>query len=119
MATAPRPGKAKQDAAEQAHITFELVGKQYTIRPAEIPASLAREYRRETGGPFRADVQLLANDGADIDTLQNLVWLARRQSGEKVTLDDIDDFTYEQSESLKFLDDPTEDEDSPEVSAGG
>lgn len=115
MATAPRPGAGKRQEAEKAHITFELEGKQYTIRPGEIAASTAREYRRETGGAFQADIQLLTNGGADIDIVQNLVWLARRQAGEKVTLADVEDFTYEQSKSLQFHEQPEEDPDSPEV----
>lgn len=116
MAEAPVPGAGRRNDAEKAHITFELEGKHYTIRPGEMPASLAREYRRETGGAFRADIVSMTKGNADIDTIQNLVWLARRQSGERVTLDDIDDFTYEQSGSLKFLDEPDEeDEDSPEA----
>lgn len=115
MAVAPRPGASSRQEAEQAHVSFELEGKQYTIRPREVSASLAREYRRETGGPLSADMRLLTADGADLDIVQNLVWLARRQAGEQVTLDDIDDFTYEQSASLKMLDEPAEDDDSPEV----
>lgn len=112
---APEPGQRQRQEAANASINFQLEGKVYTIRPAEVAASLAREYRKETGGSFRSDLALLQTD-ADLDTLQNLIWLARRQAGEHVTLDDIDDFTYEQTSSLKFVDEEAEeDPDSPEA----
>lgn len=118
MANAPRPGASRRADEEKAHITFELEGKRYTIRPSEVSSTLAREYRRETGTSFGADLSLLNPDtqaSPDLDTLQNLVWLARRMSGELVKLVDVDDFTYEQMASMVLVDTPVDEEpDSPE-----
>lgn len=118
MSLAPEPGQLQRQEAENASISFELAGKRYTIRPGEVPATLAREFRKEVGMSFRAAMVML-NDDMDIDVLQALVWLARRQDGEKVTLDDIDDFDYVAMRSFKPVEDEAEqDEDSPEHSAG-
>lgn len=84
MATAPRPGAAKRQAAKQQaqtvlRMTFE--GRTLTFCPDNIPFSEQVMVRKACGGlPFTA----FWGGGPTIgeDSLQIVWWLARRSAGE-------------------------------------
>lgn len=78
--TPPKP-KAKPPADGDA-IAISVDGTVYTVRPADMTALDSQELRRQTGMSLRA-VMVAAQDDPDLDVVASLVWLARRQAGER------------------------------------
>lgn len=112
MAKAPRPGGDKADTS----ITVSIDGVEYVCRPSDVTAKMAGQLRKESGMSVRA-VMVAAADDPDLDVIAALVWLARRQTGEKVTWDEVADaITYDSEIGSAEGDAPDEDpEDSPEA----
>jgi hypothetical protein len=63
-------------------------GTTYTIHQGEIPATVALELRQQAGIPLQQLWGLLAGDGG-YDLVGILIWLAKRVSGEQVTLNEV------------------------------
>lgn len=80
MAKAPRPRKPEGEGKN--HIIIKVDGKEYGLRFDEIPASEAGVLRKATGASLKSVFEDAGND-PDIDTVAALVWLSRRQNGEK------------------------------------
>lgn len=120
--TTPKKTDAEKIAAKRAEaiaalkdtdsMSFELCGKTFTVRVNEVSASLSREYRQATGMSVVRTLQMLATE-PDPDVWQCLVFLARRQSGEDIALDDIDDYNFADLLTIDIV--PVEEDDSPEV----
>lgn len=121
----PPTSKARQRAAGQSEpdITIRVDGVTYAIRSDDLTARDARDLRKQTGMSFRA-VMEAATEDPDIDIMAALVFLARRQDGDrKVTFDEIAEaITYSsemevgEDEDGEKLEPPEEDPDSPEAS---
>lgn len=115
MATAPRPGAAKEKETEAATITVNVDGTPYVCRPAEVTARIAGDLRRQSGLSVRG-VMAAAGEDPDLDTIASLVWIARRQAGEYVTWDEVaDGITYTSDISSSDEAPTDEDPDSPEA----
>lgn len=98
---------------EEVHISFTVAGRTYTVRPAEVSASLSAEFRLQAGMSFRKVIELLQSD-VDLDLLRLLMFLSERQHGKQVKLADMPDFGYDVDvvfEEQAAVEDP----DSPEV----
>lgn len=94
--------------------TLLVDGKPYTLRPSEVSASLAGEFRRATGLSVRSLLQMAGED-MDLDVIAGFVWLARRQAGEKIIYAVVaDSITYETEIDTDAEPEP-EDADSPEA----
>lgn len=87
MATAPKPRK---DTAATDEVTIGVDGQPYTLRLGEMTAALVRELRAETGRSFTTFMGDLGGSDPDLDVIAVIVWLARRQAGETVTLADVE-----------------------------
>lgn len=88
MATAPRPGAGRRAAADEVTLTVNLDGEAYVFRPNDTTAKMAGELRRECGMSVNK-IMALAADDPDLDVIAAVVFLARRQRGEKVTYDEV------------------------------
>lgn len=120
--TTPKKTDAEKIAAKRAEaiaalkdsdaLAFELCGKQFTVHVDEVSASLSREYRQATGMSVVRTLQMLATD-PDPDVWQCVVFLARRQSGEEISIDDVDDYNFSDLLTLEIV--TVDEDDSPEV----
>lgn len=85
-----RAGRKARQAEMDQGVTIRLDGREYTVRSGEMSGQLVRHLRRETGYSFRGLMEAAQRD-PDIDIIETLVWLARRQDGEHLlSLDDVD-----------------------------
>lgn len=78
-------------------LVFTLAGKRHELNLDEITGKDAKAFRESTGSSFRKSVTMFATapDDVDLDTIAGIVWLARRQTGDQVTYDDVlGDITY-------------------------
>lgn len=97
---------------ESSSLTFEIAGNRYTVHVDEVSASMTREFRAATGMSVAKAMELLGTE-PDVDVWQCLCFLARRQAGEDITLDDVDDFNYADMLTLEYVSE--EETDSPEA----
>lgn len=82
MAKAPRPGTARKAEAERQVYKITIDGTAHYLRLGEVSAIETGELRRATGFGLRhLGYALLADP--DIDVVAGVVWLARRQAGER------------------------------------
>jgi hypothetical protein len=82
MAKAPRPGAGKRAAVERSVYKITIDGTAHYLRLGEVSAIETGELRRATGFGLRhLGYALLADP--DIDVVAGVVWLARRQAGER------------------------------------
>lgn len=65
-------------------------GKSWDLAVPDITIGLIKECRRVVGRPPMAIVSEMAAGQGDLDTLAALVWLARRQAGERITLEAVE-----------------------------
>lgn len=114
MAKAPRPGST----TDQPEIVVVIDGEKYPFRLSEITARDSGALRSATGMSLRA-IMSAAKTDPDIDVIAALVWLSRRQHGEKtLAYDDVAaEIGYDTTFDLEGVAD-AEDPDSPEASAG-
>jgi hypothetical protein len=84
----PPPAVGKKQKAESAVIQIKVDGLTYVVRPGEVSAIDAAALRRACGFSLRS-LLASAEEDPDLDTVAALVWLARRQRGEKVAFDAI------------------------------
>jgi hypothetical protein len=129
MATAPRPGKARQDDEREhsRHLFYRLTvrGEELTLRQADIGPSDAAMVRRETGMTLRSLLQATYDtDTVDLDVIATLWWLAQRKAGNEiayqVALDKFPSYAEMADGAVRFLLDTEgasdiEDPDSPEA----
>jgi hypothetical protein len=114
MATAPRPGAGARAAADQTVVTIKVDGETYEFRPGEVTARQVSEVRKETGMSVRAVMEQAQSD-PDLDTIGALIYLARCQRGEDVTVQEVyKGLTYGVDLELEADTDDPED-DSPEA----
>lgn len=79
---------------ESKALALSVDGQKYTLAIDDLGPSDARMLRKEAGMSIR-QVFALTQEDADIDLVAAIVWLARRQGGEDITLDDVEkDITY-------------------------
>lgn len=116
MAVAPRPGAGARADAEKASVSINVDGVTHTFYPAEVSARMASEVRAATGRSLRAVLES-AEDDPDLDTIAVLVWLARRQAGERKLPFAVvaDSLTYESSVEAAEAAPDDEVPDSPEA----
>lgn len=114
MATAPRPAAGRRAEAEDTTITIKIDGESYTVRPSEVTAKMAGQLRKQSGMSVRS-VMVAAGDDPDLDVVAALVWLARRQRGEKVTWDEVAEAITYDSDLQTDAEPEVEDESSPEA----
>lgn len=98
MATAPRPGVGRRAESAALSITIKVDEVAYTLWPGELTAADSSALRRATREQWGVPVSiqrllssvLAGTDDTiepDIDAVAMVVWLARRQTGDPVTLD--------------------------------
>ncbi len=104
----------KKQAADAA-IAVSIDGTTFVLRPSEVTASDVAALRRETGLSLRTVIDQAQND-PDLDVIAALVFMARRQAGDRsVTFDSVAAFINYESE-IEAVDVPAEEEgDSPEA----
>jgi hypothetical protein len=62
-------------------MTFRIDGVRYTLRPGQITGEDFRLFRSDTGQPLQ--IFDAATSTMGIDTLAAMIWIARRQAGER------------------------------------
>jgi len=90
MAKAPNPSavvRTKMAEAEPMKVTWD--GKQYPVRPGEVTARQDGEIRKLCGRPLFAMIVELEDGAPSVDVGAVILWLARTQAGEAVTLDEM------------------------------
>ena len=79
---------AKKDATV---IAITVDDTTYKLRHDDVKGSDAMAFRQQMGMSFRKAIELCQED-ADIDLIAGLIWLARRQDGDKkITLEEVAD----------------------------
>lgn len=78
-----RTTKAKKNAELDLGLTITLDGTEYTVRQGDMTAMDTMALRRECGFSFRGLIEAFQRD-PDIDLIAALVWLSRRQAGERL-----------------------------------
>ena len=63
-------------------MTFHIEGVRYTLRPGQITGEDFRAYRKATGGQ-NLPIFNASETEIGLDTLAAMVWIARRQAGER------------------------------------
>lgn len=111
--TAEKRAEARAALEDSDALTFEIRGKQFTVRIDEVSASMSRRYRAETGMSVTRTVQLVTSE-PDPDVWQCMVFLARLQAGEDITIDDVDDYAFADLLTLDVVDIAEGDPDDPE-----
>ncbi len=111
MATAPEPGASRR---ADAHISISVDGTVYTMRPSELSAVDGAKVRAQTGMSLRSLLSAAETD-PDLDVIAAVVWLARRQAGEKITFDEVAEAIGYDAKIAPVETAAAEDEDSPEV----
>lgn len=102
-------------------INIRIEDVRYTLRPARLTPLDARECRTQVGRSF-AGILKEAQDDPDIDTIAAIVWLARRQAGERKLsyVDVAKQITYESTIETDEVEPSTDDGEvfsDPELSA--
>lgn len=95
-------------------LTIDVNGKRYTMRTSEMTARDAAMLRKQTGMSARLLLSAAATD-PDIDVIAAIVWLARRQTGEDVTFDEVASEIGYDLEIQLAAEPAGEDPDSPEA----
>lgn len=85
MATAPRPGKVRQEEErEQAKRLVNRIivrGEELLLRHADLGPADAELVRRETGMTLRSMLATAMGEAVDFDVIAALWWLAQRKQG--------------------------------------
>jgi hypothetical protein len=118
MARAPRPGAGKRAAQQQNVYKVTVDGTTHHLRLGEVTAAETGELRRLTGFGLRHLGYVILSD-PDIDIIAAVVWLARRQVGERsLGLDQVArTITYDSEVEVDVVDHKqaeAEEPDSPE-----
>ncbi|HEY9391367.1 MAG TPA: hypothetical protein VIR27_16580 [Mycobacteriales bacterium] len=80
--------QTRRRSAIGAGVRVTLDGVAYTLHMGELSAMDASALRRETGMSVAGLLSAIQSD-PDIDILAAVVWLARRQDGDRVTFDEV------------------------------
>lgn len=119
MANAPDPkrlaAEQRVEAARNARYRLEFDGAQYTFRLGEMSASDVR-LLREQAGMSVPDLVRQMHAPWDMDSGAALLWMARRQAGEKaLTFDEVaDNLRLDQLLFVWHEDDPEPVEEGPQ-----
>lgn len=72
-------------------LVFTVDGKRHELNLVEVTGRDAKAFREATGVSLRKAFSSFASDpdDVDLDTIAGILWLARRQAGEKVSYDDV------------------------------
>lgn len=95
-----RSSEQSRNDALNAGLRITIDGEHYEARLRDVPPSLARELRRESGMGFIELMKEISRE-PDADLLSAFVWVARRLRGEFVAFDEVE-VTYEQILSDSF-----------------
>jgi hypothetical protein len=114
MARAPRPGAGKRAAQQQNVYKVTLDGTAHYLRLREVSAIETGELRRATGFGMRHLGYALVAD-PDIDVVAGVVWLARRQAGERsLPYDTVAGaITYDTEVEIDVVDEKEAEKDEP------
>lgn len=101
--------------SRRSYVEFSVEGKVWELAVDELSIALVKECRRATTlTPVKLVNEIAAGNG-DIDYVAALIWMARRQAGEQVTLDQVEgSLSYATDVKMRFVSGATEDSDSPE-----
>jgi hypothetical protein len=115
MARAPRPGAGKRAAQQQNVYKVTLDGTTHFLRLGEVSAVETAELRRLTGFGLRHLGYVILSD-PDIDVIAAVVWLARRQAGERsLPLDQVARaITYDSEIEVDVVDVKQAEDEEPE-----
>jgi hypothetical protein len=110
MATAPTPGRVSDAGPDELSVMITLDGTKHAVYPNLLTAKDIAAVRAQAGMSVRKLVEL-AGDDPDIDVIAALVWVARCQAGEKVSLSDVSDgITYESKLEVAEQEAPLDDD---------
>lgn len=115
MAKAPRPGAGKRAKAARQVYKVTIDGTDHFLRMGEVTAIETGELRRQTGFGLRHLGYALLSD-PDIDIVAAVVWLCRRQAGERgLALDTVAGaITYDTEIDIDVVDEKAAAEEEPE-----
>lgn len=119
MAKAPRPGAGQRAKEARQVYKVTLDGEDHYLRMGEVTAIDTGELRRQTGFGLRhLGYALLADP--DIDIVAAVVWLCRRQAGERaLALETVAGaITYDTEIAIDVVDDKDAAEKEPDSPEG-
>lgn len=113
MASAPRPGSTSNaNAQKDPAVTITVGGNPpLVMRFKDITARQASTLRKATGLSVQGIIAATEED-PDIDAIASMVWLARTQNGEDVTVEEVlDGFSYGTEVTIDNVDDADPEEE--------
>lgn len=88
--TTPKGTKSTQPKDEPFALSVSVDGQNYELEFATIGPAQARVVRQATGSSIRRLFAEVGESDPDIDIIGPLIWLARNQSGDDITLEEVE-----------------------------